>query len=346
MIKRGLVSTLILALICIGLAGCFGGEHPPLRQEETGSVRVQILSPDACKEALTQSMSGISSYSEGAYLTQAEVNLTNGTTVLSQTVTLENGEAEVTFSNVVVGPWTVIVQLKDAESNVAYEGSCRVAITSGQIAHASVVLQPALGALELNVDLTRIPDHERVAKLRLYKDSNNLRSQTDIKVESGVDVISAAVPDLQPKTYDMMIKLYDEDGGLVYESLWNAIQILPGKTTTVSWDLSSGGVSITVDFNEPPSAPTNLQAALSEDGVVLSWNESQDTDLIGYNIYRRQTPFDGFKVVAEVPHSPGALQTLTDTDAKTGISYSYVVTAVDLCGNESSRSNEVTIDVP
>jgi hypothetical protein len=345
MIKRGLVLILMLTLLCIGPIGCFGG-RPALRQEETGSVTISISSLDARREALSQSTGHIQPYSGGTHPAEAEVMLTNGTTVLSQTVTLENGEAEVTFSNVVVGPWTVIVQLKDAEGNAAYEGSCRVAITSDRIAQASVVLQPALGTLELNVDLTGIPNHERVAKVRLYKDSNNLRSQTDIKREPGADVVSAEVSNLQPKTYDMMIKLYDEDGDLVYESLWAEIQILPGKTTTVSWDFSSGGVSITVDFNEPPSAPTDLQVALSEDGVVLTWSESQDSDLIGYNVYRRQPPFDGFKVVAEVQHSPGTWQTFIDTGVKTGVSYSYVVTAVDACGNESSRSNEVAIDMP
>lgn len=62
-----------------------------------------------------------------------------------------------------------MVRLKDAEGNIAYEGSCRTAITAGQMAEASVVLQPALGTLELSVDLTGIPDHERVQRLRLYR---------------------------------------------------------------------------------------------------------------------------------------------------------------------------------
>ena len=133
MIKRGLVLILMLTLLCIGPIGCFGG-RPALRQEETGSVTISISSLDARREALSQSTGHIQPYSGGTHPAEAEVMLTNGTTVLSQTVTLENGEAEVTFSNVVVGPWTVIVQLKDAEGNAAYEGLCRVAITSDRIA--------------------------------------------------------------------------------------------------------------------------------------------------------------------------------------------------------------------
>ncbi len=345
MIMRRLVSAFMLLLLCIGTAGCFGG-HPMAHHEETGSIKILISGPNAHQEELTASVSGINPCFEEHPLTQAEIDLTNGTTVLSQTVTLENGQAEVTFSNVVVGPWTVVVRLIDGEGNVAYEGSCRTVITSSQVAEATVVLRPAFGSLELSVDLTGIPNHERVAKVRLYKDSNNLRSQTNISREPGVDVVCATVSGLQPKTYDMMIKLLDENGDLAYESLWTEIQILPGKTTTVSWDFSSGGVSIIVDFNEPPSVPTNLEPALSEDGIVLTWNESRDYDLVGYNIYRRQTPFEGFKVVAEVQHSPGTQQYFVDTGAKTGVTYSYVVTAVDACGNESPRSNEVTVDVP
>ena len=346
MIRRGLVLCLILLTLCIGPAGCFG-DRPLSNQTETGSVKISISRPDISTAGLAMSLSGVQPYSGGMSLTQAEVSLTNGTTVLSQSVTLENGRAEITFSDVVVGPWTVIVRLKDAKGNVAYEGSCKTAITAGQIAEASVVLQPALGTLELSVDLTGIPDHERVRKLRLYKDSNNLRSQTNINRELGVDILVATVSGLQPKTYDMMIKLLDENGDLVYESLWEEIQILPGRITTVIWDLSPGDVSIIVDFNEPPSPPTDLAVALSEDEVVLTWNESIDSDLVGYNVYRRQPPFEGFKVIAEVQHSQGAgQQSFIDAGTKTGVTYSYIVTAVDACGNESSRSNEVTVSVP
>jgi hypothetical protein len=346
MIRRGLVLCLILLILCLGPAGCFGGRSPA-DQEETGSVKISISNPEAGTAGSARSLSGVQPYSGGMSLTQAEVSLTNGTTVLSQSVTLENGQAEITFSDVVVGPWTVIVRLKDTEGNVAYEGSCRTAITAGQMAEASVVLQPALGTLELSVDLTGIPDHERVQRLRLYKDSNNLRSQTNINREPGVDVLVATVSGLQPKTHYMMIKLFDENGDLAYESLWEEIQILPGTTTTVSWDFLPGDVSIIVDFNEPPSPPTNLAVALSEDEVVLTWNESIDSDLIGYNVYRRQPPFEGFKVIAEVQHSQGAgQQSFIDAGTKTGVTYSYIVTAVDGCGNESSRSNEVTVSVP
>jgi len=336
----------MLLVLCIGTAGCFGG-RPPADQEETGSVKISISNPDAGKVGSARSLSGVQPYSGGMSLTQAEVSLTNGTTVLSRSVTLEDGQAEITFSNVVVGPWTVIVRLKDTEGNVAYEGSCRTAVVAGQIAEASVVLQPALGTLELSVDLTRIPDHERVQRLRLYKDSNNLRSQTNINREPEVDVLVATVSGLQPKTYDMMIKLLDENGDSVYESLWEEIQILPGKITTVSWDLSPGDVSIIVDFNEPPSPPTELAVTLSDDEIILTWNESVDSDLVGYNVYRRQPPFEGFKVIAEVQHSQDTgQQSFADTGTKTGVTYSYIVTAVDGCGNESSRSNEVTASVP
>ncbi len=347
MIKRCLVLSSALLLLCAILAGCYGGRSVG-HQEKTGSVRVAISSPDVRQiKSVMQDESSIRPNSTGGELpTQVEVKLTNGTTVLSQTVMLQNGAAEVTFSDVVVGPWTIIVLLKDAENNLAYEGSCRVAITADQMAQASVLLQPALGTLELTVDLTGIPDHERVAKLRLYKDSNNLKSQTNIEREPGANIIFALVSNLRPKTYDMMIKLYDDNGDLVYESLWASMEILPGRVTKADWDFSSGGVSIVVDCNDPPSPPTNLTVALSENEVVLTWNESIDSDLVGYKVYRRQVPFDGFKVAAEVSHSPGQEQSFMDVGTKSGNTYSYFVTAIDTADNESSRSNEVTINAP
>lgn len=345
MIKRYIVLFLVTLLLCTGPLGCYRGQ-PAAYGEKTGSVRILISGPEAYQGGLlTSAASGVLNTAEGG-LIQAEVELTNGTTVVSRTVTLENGEAEATFSDIVVGPWTVVVRLMDAEGSVAYQGSCKVAITAGEVAQANVVLQPALGALELTVDLTAIPNHERVSKIRLYKDSNNLRSQKDIHRESGTHIVSEVISGLQPKTYDMMIKLYDENGDVVYESLWTAIHISPGKITTVDWDLSSGGVAIIVDCNAPPSVPLCLTATLFENRVELTWKESTDSDLAVYRIYRRQGPFEGFKVLAEAQHSPGQDQNYVDTGVKPGLTYSYFVTAVDEVGNESPRSNEIAIDVP
>ena len=258
--KRYLVIYLVLLLLSIGAAGCYG-VRPVGPQAKTSSVRILISGPDTRQiesTILNDDSIRLNNLKEELLL-QAEVKLTNGTTMLSHTVTLQNGTAEVVFSDVVVGPWTIIVQLEDVDGNVAYEGSCRVAITADQITQASVLLKPALGTLELNVELTGIPSHERVAKLRLYKDSSNLRSQMNIKRDPGEDVISAVVSNLQPKTYDMMIKLFDDNGELVYESLWMSIQILPGRVTTADWAFSSGGVSIVVDCNEAPSTQHTSQ---------------------------------------------------------------------------------------
>jgi hypothetical protein len=346
MIKRGFTLCLIPALLCVALTGCLGGK-PLADSTETGSVKVSISLPEASMPRLATASSCAETLSGGAILAEAEVSLTNGTTVLSETVTLEDGTAEVTFSNVVVGPWTVIVRLKDAEGNTVYEGSCMTAVVAGETAEADVVLQPARGTLELTVDLTGIPDHERIHKLRVYKDSNNLKSQTNVTREPGVDVLTVTLSDLQPKTYYMMIKLLDENGDTAYESLWKEIQILPGKVTKVSWDFSPGDVSIIIGINEPPPPPTGLIAAFSGEEVVLTWNESTDSDLLGYKVYRRQPPFEGFKVIAEVPHLSGTEeQTYIDAETKTGATYAYFVTAVDEAGNESPRSNEANIIVP
>jgi fibronectin type 3 domain-containing protein len=89
-----------------------------------------------------------------------------------------------------------------------------------------------------------------------------------------------------------------------------------------------------------PTAPANLTAQpVSGSEVDLQWTGSTDNaGVTGYRIYR------GGAVVGTVP---GDGLTYHDaSDVKPGTSYSYTVTAVDAAGNESTRSNSVTVTTP
>ncbi|NLS45503.1 MAG: fibronectin type III domain-containing protein [Firmicutes bacterium] len=345
MYKHYPVLILLLLLMCISLTGCFKGESST-SLNETGSVKVLVSSPELSQGGTIQGLCDIQTYPGEIAFMQAEVRLTNGSIILSETALLEDGKAEIMFPGVVIGPWDVIVELKDFDGNPAYTGSSRVSVIKDQVVHANIMLQPALGMLKIRIDLAKIPNHEKVARVRLYKDSSNLRSQKSITRNPGVNILIAEIPDLSPKTYDMMIMLFDEDGELVYESLWEEVHILPGKTTTIDWDFSLGDVSLEVGLSRSPKAPTNLIADLSEAGVILSWNGSEYCDPVEYIIYKREMPFGPLKIAATIQHSPGTRQTFTDTEVKTGVIYLYVVTAANAFNNESSRSNEITISIP
>ncbi|MFJ6027578.1 malectin domain-containing carbohydrate-binding protein [Pseudarthrobacter sp. NPDC092424] len=91
----------------------------------------------------------------------------------------------------------------------------------------------------------------------------------------------------------------------------------------------------------PPPAPSGLTAASGDTRVSLSWTAPSAADIAGYRVYRSLQP-----VVKDTGslHSGPALVTAPayeDTTATNGTTYFYVVSAVDLSGNESGVSNEV-----
>ena len=96
----------------------------------------------------------------------------------------------------------------------------------------------------------------------------------------------------------------------------------------------------------PPGVPTGLQAVFSGTGqppfVDLLWAPDTDADLAGYNVYRREEGGTSEKVTRELVKTPA----FRDTNVAAGRTYLYSVSAVDLRGNESGRSEETGELVP
>ncbi len=96
----------------------------------------------------------------------------------------------------------------------------------------------------------------------------------------------------------------------------------------------------------PPAVPSGLQAVFSGPGqqafIDLIWTPVSDADLDGYNVYRRSEDFPAVKVNAELVKLPA----FRDTKVVSGKTYFYSVSAVDLRGNESARSEEAGESVP
>jgi hypothetical protein len=96
----------------------------------------------------------------------------------------------------------------------------------------------------------------------------------------------------------------------------------------------------------PPAAPTGLQAGFSGPGqqpfVDLIWAPVAAVDLDGYNVYRREEGVGWTKLNAE----PVRVPAYRDTNVVAGSTYFYSVSAVDVRGNESARSEETSERVP
>ena len=92
----------------------------------------------------------------------------------------------------------------------------------------------------------------------------------------------------------------------------------------------------------PPLAPRGLQAVASGVGqppfIDLTWAPNTESDLAGYNLYRREEGQPPVRINNEMLITPS----FRDATAQAGKTYFYSVSAVDLRGNESSKSQEAS----
>lgn len=96
---------------------------------------------------------------------------------------------------------------------------------------------------------------------------------------------------------------------------------------------------LTVDLDEPELVPSGLITVPGDTTVDLSWT-SYDVSgfaLAGYNVYRSETSGSGYAKV-----NPALVTTTTyqDTGLTNGVTYYYVVTAVDTSDDETHHSRE------
>ena len=96
----------------------------------------------------------------------------------------------------------------------------------------------------------------------------------------------------------------------------------------------------------PPAPPTGLQAVSSgtsqQKFVDLTWAPNTESDLAGYNLYRRDGDGSMVKVNEELITTPS----FRDANVASGARYVYAITAVDLRRNESPLSPEAAEVVP
>ena len=92
----------------------------------------------------------------------------------------------------------------------------------------------------------------------------------------------------------------------------------------------------------PPGSPMGLVAIPLKNGIELNWRKSPESDLLGYNVYRRKSGEQDFKRLTETPLTK---ETYLDTQVELGQDYEYAVTTVDnsVRKNESPRSEEVRV---
>ena len=133
---------------------------------------------------------------------------------------------------------------------------------------------------------------------------------------------------------------YDSTGADPAEHVF---QVLAHSFEPSTYWISAPRPGYSVD-NVSPGAPLSLAAWRDADVVDLEWSPGLEPveDLMHYSVYRSASPGVTPGPGNFVGTSPDT--SVTDSTASTAQDWYYVVTAVDIHGNESAPSNEVKVD--
>ncbi len=134
----------------------------------------------------------------------------------------------------------------------------------------------------------------------------------------------------------------------------------PGADTIEVEGDDSPAVEVLAHDAFPPAVPQGVQAVFAgaaQNFIDLTWTPASESDLAGYNVYRRD-PVPPHRRAAsagdpgeyEPAHQlnaePVKAPAFRDAAIESGKRYLYSVSAVDLRGNESERSQEAGETVP
>jgi fibronectin type 3 domain-containing protein len=120
---------------------------------------------------------------------------------------------------------------------------------------------------------------------------------------------------------------------------WHTFQIKIPESGYVSLD---GLIIVETDDVTAPAKPQSLTAVSGNTSISLSWSANTESDLDGYRIYRSESPDSGFSVIGSqaLKLIKGSIE-YTDTSLSNGKRYYYVITSVDIYGNESEPTTAV-----
>jgi hypothetical protein len=142
---------------------------------------------------------------------------------------------------------------------------------------------------------------------------------------------------------------------------YTAQRVLQVKVGDKVYELAGPiGQPVKIDFADvfPPAVPAGLVAVYSGEepgnaqpagqsaqpaAIDLSWQPNREPDLAGYIVYRAE-PGLGFARIS--PSQPVTAPAWRDTSIAPGRTYRYAVSAIDLSGHESMRSQEAQESTP
>ncbi len=170
---------------------------------------------------------------------------------------------------------------------------------------------------------------------------------------SGTDAIAGEVPIAESAPQHFTDSSFEWERTYLYRITAVSLIKRPDNEVQIEGD-DTPPVRVVAHDVFPPSVPTGLQAAYSGEGqkpcIDLIWAPVTNADLAGYNIYRSEyrSETNGAAVAQMVKLNSDLVKSPSyrDSAVVSGKTYTYSVSAVDVRGNESQRSEETHEPVP
>jgi fibronectin type 3 domain-containing protein len=105
---------------------------------------------------------------------------------------------------------------------------------------------------------------------------------------------------------------------------------------------ASGTIAVEARDRFAPATPGGLRAVAGTASVELSWQHNSEPDVAGYRVWRDDSAVSLAPLTAELLRAAN----YTDSQVSPGRTYVYAISAVDQNGNESARSEAVSVTVP
>jgi hypothetical protein len=170
---------------------------------------------------------------------------------------------------------------------------------------------------------------------------------------AGASITVSAASDSEPAGETVTLNLTDDAG--VYEgsiatsdgAAAGVLTVADGDTVTVTYidaDDGNGGVNVPKTdsaFTDcvPPTFGGLTDAEAGDYRVTLTWQPATDINLVSYNVYRSESSgdYNWNEPLANASDSP-----YVDKNAPNGVTYYYVVRAVDAVGNADDNLLELS----
>lgn len=181
-------------------------------------------------------------------------------------------------------------------------------------------------------------------RYRIYRHNDDAGLQSLPKKKNKEDAIAGEVP-VGPAGPAHFLDPIEWEKTYLYRITAVAVLTRSGALVQVEGDDSSA-LRVFAHDVFPPSVPGGLQAVYSGEGqkpfIDLLWAPVPSADLAGYNIFRSEANGVPVKLNSELVKVPS----YRDSAVNAGTIYTYFVSAVDVRGNESQRSEPTTESVP